>query len=136
MHRFMRKADRVVDYEWARARVEAAKQRRAGLARDAGVPFERRTPDASTFTVLVPANTTTETVLIFATTTSTLPPATVVSGLFTNIITLATPIKIQFQFSFTSTTKVVTFGATFTKYTTVTPTNSVSACKNAGGHWW
>lgn len=147
MHRFMRKADRVVDIEWARARVEAAKQRRAEKAREAAAPLERRVPDApiltvtgneivnTTTTILAPATTTTETVLSSTTTTSTLPPVTVFSGLYTSTITLATPTKTQLRLSFATTTKVITFGATLTKHTTVTPSTSVSACKKAGGHF-
>ncbi|KAH3918547.1 hypothetical protein HBH56_038060 [Parastagonospora nodorum] len=148
LHRFIRKADRAVDVEWARARIEAAKQRRTEMAREAAAPLERRAPDAPTLTVtadvpvnttttiLAPATTTTETVLTSATVTSTLPPATVFSGLFTSTITLPTPTKTQLKLSFATTTKVITFGATFTKHTTVTPTTSVSACKKAGGHFW
>ncbi|KAH7095806.1 hypothetical protein FB567DRAFT_587105 [Paraphoma chrysanthemicola] len=148
LNRFVRRADRAVDIEWARARVEAAKQKRAEKARRAASPLERRAPDAPTLTVtgdvpvnttttiLAPASTTYETVLLSATTTSTLPPATLVSGLYTNTVTAPIPTKTKVSLSFTSTTKVITFGATFTKYTTVTPTTSVSACKKAGGHFW
>ncbi|KAH7080371.1 hypothetical protein BKA63DRAFT_407796 [Paraphoma chrysanthemicola] len=148
LNRFVRRADRAVDIEWARARVEAAKQKRAEKARRAASPLERRAPDAPTLTVtgdvpvnttttiLAPASTTYETVLLSATTTSTLPPVTLVSGLYTNTVTAPIPTKTKVSLSFTSTTKVITFGATFTKYTTVTPTTSVSACKKAGGHFW
>jgi hypothetical protein len=148
MHRFMRKVDRSVDYDWARDRIQAAKQRRAEQVQQVDASLERRTPDAptstitaevpvsTTTTILAPATTTFETVLVPATSTSTLPPATFVSGLITNTITLVAPTTTRLQVSFATTTKVITFGATFTKYTTVTPTNSVSACKNAGGHWW
>jgi hypothetical protein len=147
MHRFVRKADRAVDYEWARARIEAAKERRAEKAREAASPLERRAPDApvitltadmpinTTTTILAPLATTTETVLVSTTTTSTLPAATVYSGLATSTITLATPTKTQLKLSFATTTRVATFGATFTKRVTVTPTTSVSACKKAGGHF-
>ena len=148
LHRFMRKADRAVDIEWARARIEAAKQRRTEKLQEAAAPLERRAPDAPTLTVtgdvpvnitttiFAPATTTTETILTSETSTSTLPPATVFSGLFTNTITLATPTKTQLKLSFATTTKIITIGATFTKHTTVTPTTSVSACKQAGGHFW
>lgn len=148
LHRFVRTADRKVDIEWARARVAAAKQRRAEQEREAASPLERRAADAPTLTktadvpvnatttILAPATTTTETVLLSATTTSTLPPATVFSGLYTNTLTLPTPVKTQLKLSYATTTKVITFGATFTKRTTVTPTTSVSACKKAGGHFW
>jgi hypothetical protein len=148
MHRFMRKADRAVDIEWARARIEAAKQRRAERAREAAAPLEHRAPDApvvtitgdvpvnTTTTFFAPATTTIETVQVSATTTSTLPPVTIFSGLVTNTITLPTPTKTKLKLGFATTTKVITFGATFTKHTTVTPTTSVSACKKAGGHFW
>ncbi|KAL5116582.1 hypothetical protein ACEQ8H_005578 [Pleosporales sp. CAS-2024a] len=147
LHRFIRKADRAVDVEWARARIEAAKQRRAEQAQSVAAPLERRAPDAPTVTVignvpvnttttiLAPATTTTETVLTSTTVTSTLPPATVFSGLFTSTVTLPTPTKTQLSLSFVTTTKVMTFGATLTTYTTVTPAASVSACKKAGGHF-
>lgn len=148
LHRFMRKSDRAVDIEWARARVAAAKQRRADMAQEAKGEIVKRAPDAPTITVtgdvpvnttttiLAPASTTTETVLQSATVTTTLPAATVYSGLYTSTVTLPTPTKTQLQLSFATTTKVITFGATFTKHTTVTPTTSVSACKKAGGHFW
>jgi hypothetical protein len=144
----MRKADRAVDIQWARARIEAAKQRRAVMAHEGAAAHERRAPDAPTLTViddipinatttiLAPATNTTETILTSATVTSTLPAATVFSGLYTNTITLPTPTKTQLKLGFATTTKVITFGGTFTKHTTVTPTTSVSACKNAGGHYW
>ncbi|KAH8727669.1 hypothetical protein GQ44DRAFT_703607 [Phaeosphaeriaceae sp. PMI808] len=147
MHRFMRKADRAVDIDWARARIEAAKGRRAEMARGAA-PLQRRAPDApiltvtgsipvnTTTTIFAPVTTTTETVLLSATTTLTLPPATVLVGLFTSTVTLPTPTKTQLKLSSTTITKVTTFGATFTRYTTVTPTSTVSACKKAGGHFW
>jgi hypothetical protein len=147
LHRFMRKADRAVDIEWARARIEAAKQRRAEMAQKGAAAYERRAPDApistvtgdipvnTTTTILAPAATTTETVLTSATVTSTLAAPTLFSGLFTNTITLPTPTKTQLKLDFATTTKVITFGGTFTKHTTVTPTTSVSACKNAGGHY-
>jgi len=144
----MRKSDRAVDIEWARARIDAAKQRRAEKAREAASPLERRAPDApilivtgdvpvnTTTTIFAQAITTTETVLTSETTTSTLPPATVFSGLVTNTVTLPTPTRTQLKLSWATTTKIITFGATFTKHTTVTPTTSVSACKKAGGHFW
>lgn len=142
MHRFMRKSDRKVDYEWARARIEAAKQKR-----DAG-SLARRAPDAptttttvdtpisTTTTITAAAITTTESVLATVTATSTIPPPTVFSGLFTNTITLPTPTKTKLQLSYATTTKVITFGATFTKTTTVTPSASLTACKQLGGHFW
>ncbi|KAJ4367276.1 hypothetical protein N0V83_006857 [Neocucurbitaria cava] len=146
LNRFTRKSDRQVDYEWARARVEAAKARRDAKARD-GAQLERRAPDAptttvtydtpvnSTTTVTAPTSITTQSVLITATSTSTLPPVTVLSGVYTQTITLATPTKTKHKFTYATTTKTVTFGATFTKTKTVTPTASVTACKRLGGHF-
>ena len=144
-HRWVRKGDREVDYEWARARVQAAKERRAAQA--AG-HLERRAPDAPTTTktfetpVTVNATqtaapiTTTETVLATASIQSTLPPPTVLSGLLTRTTTLPTPTKTNFKLGWATTTKVVTFGATFTKTTTITPSATLSACKKNGGHFW
>jgi hypothetical protein len=143
-HRWIRKGDREVDYEWARARVEAAKQRRAENAGQ----VERRAPDAPTTTVTyktpvsvvatvtAPAITTTETLLQTASATVTLPPPTVLSGLLTSTTTLPTPTKTRSKYAWATTTKVITFGHTWTVTTTVTPTASVSACKKHGGHFW
>ncbi|KAF2996642.1 hypothetical protein E8E13_003113 [Curvularia kusanoi] len=141
--RYMPRSDRVVDYEWARARVEAAKQKRHAKAQ--GV--QRRAPDSETTTITAatpvtttttstaPVTTTTETVLITQTSTSTLPPATVFSGVFTQTTTLPTPTKTRLRIGWATTTKTITWGATFTKYTTITPSASVTACKKAGGHF-
>ncbi|KAI4660485.1 uncharacterized protein J4E78_005188 [Alternaria triticimaculans] len=143
-HRWVRKGDREVDYEWARARVEAAKQRRAEKAGQ----FQRRAPDAPTTTVTyetpvavlatvtAPAITTTESVLLTQSATETLPPPTVLSGLLTSTTTLPTPTKTKSKFAFTTTTEVITFGHVWTTTTTVLPTSSVSACKKHGGHFW
>jgi hypothetical protein len=142
-NRYVRRSDRAVDYDWARARVEAAKQKRSAKAQG----LERRAPDAptttltaetpisTTTTITAEPTTTTETVLFTQTSTSTLPPATVFSGVFTSTTTLPTPTKTQLRLDWATTTKTITWGATFTKYTTVTPTASVSACKKAGGHF-
>ncbi|KAF2856268.1 hypothetical protein T440DRAFT_103827 [Plenodomus tracheiphilus IPT5] len=142
MHRFMRKSDRLVDYEWARARVEAAKQRRA-----AG-NIQRRAPDAPTITttldkpvsttttVVAAAITTTESVLVAVTTTSTIPAPTILSGILTHTVTLPTPTKTKLKFGYTTTTELITLGATFTKTTTITPSATLSACKKQGGHFW
>jgi hypothetical protein len=144
-HRLFRKGDRAVDYEWARARVEAAKEKRAAKA--AG-QLERRAPDAPTTTktletpvtvnatMTAPAITTTETVLATASTTSTVPPPTVLSGLLTMTTTLPTPTKTKLKLDRATTTKIITFGATFTKTTTVTPSATLSACEKNGGHFW
>ncbi|KAH7397112.1 hypothetical protein BKA66DRAFT_234856 [Pyrenochaeta sp. MPI-SDFR-AT-0127] len=148
LHRFVRKSDREVDYEWARARVEAAKARRDASAQEAAGRLERRAPDAptstvtydvpvnTTTTIIAPATTTTESVLLTTTSTSTLPPATFLSGLLTQTITLPTPTKTRLRLTFATTTKTITFGATLTKTRTVTPASSVSACKKQGGHFW
>ncbi|CAO2650780.1 Nn.00g020720.m01.CDS01 [Neocucurbitaria sp. VM-36] len=147
LHRFVRKSDRVVDYEWARARVEVAKARRDAKAQEAAASHERRAADVPTTTVTydIPVNTTTtvtaqtttttESVLITTTSTSTLPPVTVLSGLLTQTITLPTPTKTKVKFTSVATTKTVSFGATFTRTKTVTPTASVTACKRQGGHF-
>lgn len=141
----MRKGDREVDYEWARARVEAAKERRSAQA--AG-NLQRRAPDAPTITstgtvpvnvtttIVAPGITTTESVLLTETSTYTVPPPTVLSGLLTQTTTLPTPTKTRLRLGFATTTKVVTIGAKFTKTTTVTPSATLSACKTQGGHFW
>ncbi|RAQ98978.1 hypothetical protein DDE82_008727 [Stemphylium lycopersici] len=141
--RWSRKSDRVADYEWARARVEAAKQRR----QEAKLGLQRRAPDAptttvtyetpilTTATITADAITTTETVLVTATATTTLPPPTVYSGLLTKTTTLPTPTKTKFKFTYATTTKIVHVETTFTKTKTITPTASVSACKKGGGHF-
>lgn len=139
----MHRSDRAIDYEWARARIEAAKLKRNAKA--GGV--ERRAPDAltttltlgtpvsTTTTITAEPTTTTETVLFTQTSTYTLPPATVFSGVFTYTTTLPTRTKTRLSFGFATTTETVTWGATFTRHTTVTPTASISACKKAGGHF-
>jgi hypothetical protein len=147
LHRFMRKADRAIDIEWARARIHTAKQKRAEKAHTAASPLKRRAPDSSvitvtadvpvntTTTITAPASITTETVEIDETTTTTLPPETVYKGVSTNTITLPTPTKTKLRISLATTTKVITMGAILTKHTTVTPAASISACKEAGGHF-
>lgn len=148
LHRFIRKSDRVVDYEWARARVEAARQRRDALARGDVAALERRAADAPTVTVTgtEPVSTTTtvvestifttESVLETAFTTTTLPPATVLKGLLTLTTTLPTPTKTKVTHQYTTITSTKNVGATYTRVTTVTPTSAVSACKKKGGHFW
>lgn len=145
MHRFIRKGDREVDYEWARARVEAAKERRAAQARG---DLQRRAPDAPTTiltasqpvnvttTIMAPAITTTESVLLTASSTFTVPAPTVLSGLITRTTTLPTPTKTKTYLDFTTTTKVLTIGAKLTRTTTVTPAATLIACKKEGGHFW
>jgi hypothetical protein len=143
-HRWVRKGDRQVDYEWARARVEALKEKRAAAAGN----LQRRAPDAPTTTktfetpvtvsatITQPAVTTTESSLAVISTTTTLPPPTVLSGLLTMTTTLPTPTKTKFKLALATTTFTKTFGATFTKTTTVTPSATLSACKKNGGHFW
>jgi len=138
-----RRPDRIVNYGWARARVEAAKQKRN--AKDQGL--ERRAPDEETTTVTdetpvtttttstAAATTTTETELITQTSTSTLGPSTAFYGVLTQTITLPTPTKTRLRIGWATTTKTISWGATYTKYATVTPTASVSSCRRAGGHF-
>ncbi|KAF2131519.1 hypothetical protein P153DRAFT_365098 [Dothidotthia symphoricarpi CBS 119687] len=145
LHRFVRKSDRAVDYEWARARVEAAKQKRARIV---GPALERRAPDAptstitgtvpvsTTTTIIQPTLTTTESVLQTVSTTTTLPAATVLSGLLTLTTTLPTPTKTKVSHQYITITSTKNFGVTYTRVTTVTPTSAVSACKKKGGHFW
>lgn len=142
--RWARKADREVDIEWARARIEAAKRKRD----QAKAPLERRAPDAPTITVTGdtpastttteqgPPTTTTETVLVTEASTYTIPAPTVLSGLITLTTTLPTPTKTRITLAYTTTTKTINFGATYTKTSTITPSASVTACKSQGGHWW
>ncbi|ORY07788.1 hypothetical protein BCR34DRAFT_489155 [Clohesyomyces aquaticus] len=145
-HRYMRRADRAVDVEYARERIEAAKLRRNLKANAA--QLEERAPDAPTLTVtaIIPANTTitytgspaitsTETVLTSSTSWTSLPPVTVYSGVFTSTITLPTPTRTRMSFSYSTEWVTKTIYATFTRTTTVTPTASVSACRSQGGHW-
>ncbi|PSN72804.1 hypothetical protein BS50DRAFT_568407 [Corynespora cassiicola Philippines] len=146
LHRFMRKADRAVDIEYARRRIEAAKLRRDQKAQEAAEPVEKRAPDAPTVTVTAetpvnatvtqtaPAITTTEGAMTTTTTTTTMPPSTVYSGIFTSTVTLPTPTKTKVTFAYTSTTSTITIRATFTRTTTITPSASLTACKSLGGH--
>lgn len=147
-HRYMRKADRAVDVEYARERIAAAKLKRESKAIAAPVQLEERAPDAPTLTVtaLNPANTTvtytasttvTESYGTITTTTITtsIPPVTLYSGVYTSTITLPTPTKSQVSYSYTTIWTTKTIHATFTRVTTVTPTASVSACRSQGGHY-
>ncbi|KAL6703271.1 hypothetical protein ACN47E_010059 [Coniothyrium glycines] len=145
LHRLWRKENRVVDYEWARARVEAAKERRAAQVAEG---LQRRAPDASTITITAvdavnttttisaAAITTTESILLSETSTYTIPAPTVLSGLLTQTITLSTPTKTRLRFDFITSTEIVTVGAKFTKTTMVTPAATLTACKKNGGHFW
>jgi hypothetical protein len=140
-HRWIKKGEREVDYEWARARIEAAKERRAGR-------LGRRAPDAPTTTLTVDtpitatATTTAaptteiETVEVEQIITSTIPPPTVLKGLLTLTTTLPTPTRTKVKKAKTTTTEVKTIGRTLTKTKTVTPAASVTACKKQGGHYW
>ncbi|KAF2255605.1 hypothetical protein BU26DRAFT_443779 [Trematosphaeria pertusa] len=146
MHRFMRKADRAVDVEYARARIEAAKLKRDRKARVAA-PIAKRAPDEPTITITAsppvnitvthtaPATTQIETTAITSTTTTTLPPVTVYSGIYTSTITLPTPTKTRLAFKYAVTTSTKTFRATWTSTTTITPSASIPACKSRGGHF-
>jgi hypothetical protein len=141
--RWAPRADRPVDAEWVRARIEAAKQRRE----EARKQLNRRAPDAPTTTVTLqtpvsttvtqtaPAITTTETVLSTTQTTFVIPPPTVLSGILTKTTTLPTPTKTKVKFTYTTTTTTKTYAATFTRTTTKPPSASVTECKKQGGHY-
>jgi hypothetical protein len=140
-HRWIKKGDRAVDVEWARARIEAAKERRAGrLGRRApDVPTTTLTVDTpitKTATMTAAATTEIEVVEVDETITSTIPAPTVLKGLLTLTTTLPTPTKTKVKKAKTTTTKVITIGATITKTKTVTPEAAVTACKKNGGHFW
>ncbi|KAL1599806.1 hypothetical protein SLS60_007611 [Paraconiothyrium brasiliense] len=145
-HRNMRKSDRAVSVAYARARIEAAKARRGQKAK--GFQFDKRAPDLPTITVnaTIPVNatititgnpvTTTETTAVSTTATITLPPLTVYSGRYTPVTTLPTPTKTRLSFVRTTTTKIKTISATYTKTIVVTPSASLKACRAQGGRYW
>ncbi|KAK8240331.1 hypothetical protein HDK90DRAFT_180416 [Phyllosticta capitalensis] len=130
------------------------RMREARLRRGMEVPdrlqehrARKRSPDSSTvfvnadtvanttITFTAPATTTTEYELTTLTSTTTLPPKTVLSGKETIFITAPTPTKTRTRLAYTTVTKITTLYKTFTFTTTVTPTASVSACKHRGGHF-
>jgi hypothetical protein len=143
----MRKADRAVDIEYARARIDAAKLKREQKASNAVAPLDKRAPDAPTITITAqtpmnttitytdPPTTTTESTVVSTTTTTTEPPVTIYSGIFTSTATAPTPTKTRFAFAYTTSVVTRTIRATWTRTTTVTPSASMPACKQHGGHW-
>jgi len=142
-HRVVRKADRAVDVEYARRRIQDAK-----LRRDTKLEaLNERAPDAptvyvtastainTTITYTAAATTTTEVDLTTSTVSTTLPPSTVYSGIYTSTITLPTPTKTRFTLSYTTIWATKTIHATWTLTTTVTPSASATQCKKRGGHF-
>lgn len=140
-------ADREVDYEWARARVEAAKQRRDANLRGRKA-LQRRAADKPTVTVSVKTNLQTTTVIKYApavivtrtkfsssTSTSTLPPATVFSGQYTSTRTMPTPTTTKVGLTTATKLSTKTVGATFTNKVTVTPPALAASCKAQGGRF-
>ena len=146
-HRFIRKSDRAVDIEWARARIALAKLKRDRMAQNAAAPLDKRAPDAPTITVTAPtpANvtithtnppvTTTESTVLASTVTTTQPPVTIYSGIFTSTVTAPQRTKTRFQFTQTTILQTKTIHATWTRTTTITPSASMTACHRQGGHW-
>lgn len=142
-YRVVRKADRVVDIEYARRRIQDAKLRRDTKLK----ALNERAPDAptvyitastavnTTITYTAAATTTTETNLTTSTISTTLPPSTVYSGIYTSTITLPTPTKTRYTLSYTTVWTTKTIHATWTLTTTVTPSASATQCKKQGGHF-
>ncbi|KAH7054541.1 hypothetical protein B0J12DRAFT_739057 [Macrophomina phaseolina] len=140
--------DRPIDPSVARRMIRDARARR-------GLPIperlnerelDERAPDEAT--VIVTASevvnatvthtaeptTVTETVLTTESLTTTAPPKTVYSGRTTVTITAPTPTKTTTKITYTTLTKIKTLYKTWTYTTTVTPTSSVKACTEQGGH--
>ena len=147
-YRIVRKSDRAVPVAYARARIDAAKARRARRAnqgllakRAADLPtitVNAATPVNATVTVTTDATTTTESTAVSSTQTITLSPVTVYAGgysLYTAVTTLPTPTKTRMKFIHKTIRTTKTYIATFTKTAVVTPSASVEACKNAGGYF-
>ncbi|KAF2636970.1 hypothetical protein P280DRAFT_472484 [Massarina eburnea CBS 473.64] len=147
LHRFTRKGDRAVNVEYARARIAAAKARRDGT-QVATVPVIKLGPDEPTLTITAspPVNatttftanptTTSELTIVTSTATTSLPPVTILSGVYTNTITLPTPTKTRFTVAYTTTTSTKTIRATFTTTTTITPSASMAVCATSVGGGW
>lgn len=144
-YRVLRKSDRAVPVAYARARIEAAKARRARGADIARI--DKRAADLPTITIVatMPVNatvtvtaypvTTTESTAVSTTATITLPPVTVFSGIYTAVTTLPTPTKTRIMFVHKTIRTTKTFGATFTKTVVVTPSASLEACQENGGRF-
>jgi hypothetical protein len=143
-HRYAKKADRAVDIEYARNRIEAAKLKRDHKANIVAAPFEKRAADAPTSTVIAPtpASTTVtvtaapvlETVFGTTTTLFQLPDVTVFSGIAKSTKTLPTVIKTRYIVQYTTAYTTKTIKATWTRTTTTTPAATKTACKKLGGH--
>ncbi|KAL1303725.1 hypothetical protein AAFC00_007071 [Neodothiora populina] len=107
--------------------------------RSADVPTVTVTETTATSTTTSTITGTTSTVLDLETSstvvTSTLPPSTVFSGYAVSTTTAPqkTFTKLQVTTSYTWTVGTIT--ASLTKWSTVTPTASVTACKRQGGHF-
>lgn len=140
--RHWKKSDREVNYEWARSRIEAAKQRRDANA------IQRRAADAPTLTITVASNfpsktitsyaptvTVTESKLLTQTTTSTLPAATTYKGKYTYTVTLPAPTKTKLRWVTETKTKTYTWGTTYTDYVIVTPPAVAASCRGQGGNF-
>lgn len=144
--RIVRVRDRAVDVEYARQRIAAAKLKRDLNARSPA-NLNKRAPDAPTTTVTAstPVQTTvtltaapvflTQTQFASSTASTTLPPVTVYSGIFTSTVTAPTPTRTNISFGLTTVRTTKTIFATFTRTTTVIPSASVTACRDRGGHW-
>lgn len=143
-HRYVKKADRAVDVEYARRRIEAAKLKRDQKANKAAAPLEQRAPDAptSTITAPIPVNTTItltasailETVFSTSTSTTQLPDVTIYSGIATKTTTLPPVIKTRYTILYSTVSTTKTIRATWTRVTTTTPRASKTACQKLGGH--
>ena len=145
-HRYVRKAPRAVDSDYARRRVEAVKRKQSLHAREGAAPLVGRAPDEPTITLTaaIPANatvtytaapiTTTESVMQTTTSISTLPPATIFSGVYTQTTTLPTPTNTRYAITYITSVTTKTIRATFTRTTTVVPSASVTACREQGGY--
>ncbi|KAF1956276.1 hypothetical protein CC80DRAFT_593744 [Byssothecium circinans] len=145
VHRFMRKGDRSVNVEYARARIAAAKARRGAPA--AVVPVVKLGADQPTLTITAspPVNatvtstaqaiTTSELTIATSTETTSLPPVTIFSGIFTKTTTLPTRTKTRVTIAYTTTTSTRTIKATFTRTTTITPSASMAVCNKNGRGW-
>lgn len=147
-YRIVRKSDRAVPVSYARARIQAAKARRARRAnmgqlikRAADLPtitVKATEPVNATVTVTTSATTTTESTAVSTTKTITLSPVTVYVGgygVITTVTTLSTPTKTRMKFVHKTVRTTKTYKATFTKTVVVTPSASAEACKSAGGYF-
>ncbi|OCL01506.1 hypothetical protein AOQ84DRAFT_328859 [Glonium stellatum] len=142
-HRIVRRADRAVDIDYARRRIQDAKLRRDTKLK----ALNERAPDAptvyvtastavnTTVTYTAATTTTTEIDLTTSIVSTTLPPSTVYSGIYTSTITLPTPTKTKYTIAYTTIWTTKTIHATWTRTTITTPSASVTQCKKQGGHF-